>query len=135
MKARKIIKPASVALVGILLMGLFIYLFNFVLPVFIRMDDSFDLGNGYRYTPDSPQAIVNETGGIAAEGYLYYYNYDDTYIVAVTKKRERGEPFIYWIINKQTREYLHFSDSIEMIQQKNKLGILLNLRPCPLLTH
>lgn len=75
--------------------------------VFIRMDDSIDLGNKYRYIQDYPQTILyhiaEKYDGIglnAVPPNVLSYNFNDTYIIAKNKEIESGE-IKYWIIDKR----------------------------------
>lgn len=83
--------------------------------VFIRMDDSIDLGNKYRYVQDYPQAILYHKsseykgGGInIIPPVVLSYKFNDRYIIAKSQEvdkmtgNEEGLHVHYWIIDKTT---------------------------------
>lgn len=85
--------------------------------VFIRMDDSIDLGDKFRYIQDYPQTIVYHeseeykgTGIIVVEPLVTAYSFNDRYIIARSQKEEiikehdsLKAPIQYWIIDKKER--------------------------------
>ncbi len=85
--------------------------------VFIRMDDSIDLGGNYRYIQDTPQSIIfheadsyEGTGVIVVPYCILSYSYNDKFIIAKTQEVEENSgrkienSFQYWIVNKELKE-------------------------------
>ena len=75
--------------------------------MFIRMDDSIDLGNKYRYIQDFPQTILyhktEKYDGIginAVPPTVLSYDFNDKFIIAKNKDLESGK-INYWIIDKK----------------------------------
>lgn len=109
--------------------------------VFIRMDDSIDLGNKYRYVQDYPQVILyhkspeNKGGGInIVPPIVLSYKFNDRYIIAKSQEvdkmtgSEEGLPVHYWIVDKTTNGApVEPMDSISFYQRLKDLGINLHL--------
>lgn len=83
--------------------------------VFIRMDDSIDLGSKYRYIQDYPQAIIYhktpeyEGGGInIVPPLVLSYKFNDRYIIVKSQEidemtgSKEGKPIRYWVVDKTT---------------------------------
>lgn len=95
---------------------LFILLFITVLIhscVFVRVDDSIDLGSKYRYIQETPQTIIyhndSDYKGVGIEivpPIVLSYKFDDRYIIAKSQEvdeitgSKEGRPIHYWIIDK-----------------------------------
>jgi len=86
--------------------------------VFIRIDDSVDLGHGYRYIQDAPQVIIyntspksKATGKIIIPPVVKSYAFNDRYIIAKSQGvdentgNSEGKPIYYWIIDKAKKGY------------------------------
>lgn len=123
---------------------LLIILFVFALShscVFIRMDDSIDLGNNYRYIQDYPQGIIYhktpkyEGGGVnIVPPVVLSYKYNDRYIIAKTQEvdemtgNKEGKPIHYWIVDKTASgSPVNPLDSISFFKKLNELNINLEL--------
>ena len=110
--------------------------------VFIRMDDSIDLGSNYRYIQDYPQTIIYhlseryEGGGeTVVEPIVLSYNCNDKYIIVKSQEhvviREEGEekPFLYWIIDKTNGpENVKPMDSLSFYNQLEYFNIDLGFK-------
>ncbi|CAN5614482.1 hypothetical protein BH09BAC4_BH09BAC4_00600 [soil metagenome] len=113
--------------------------------VFIRMDDSFDLGDRYRYQPDYPQCIINQemeehvgTGPYVVTPVVNAYNFNDRYIIARSKEEIviRADslaetPTNYWIIDKKVpfvEGSYQSMDSVAFFYQLSKRKINLSLK-------
>lgn len=83
--------------------------------VFIRRDDSIDLGNKYRYVQDAPQTIIYHksakyegTGIRIVPPIVLSYKFNKRYIIAKTQEvdemtgSKEGKPIHYWIVDKTT---------------------------------
>src|SRR5690606_38059031 len=84
---------------------------------FIRMDDSIDLGDKFRYIQDYPQTIIYHntkeykgTGVNVVDPVVIAYSFDDRYIIAksreeeIIKRNDSVEKTIrYWIIDKKEK--------------------------------
>lgn len=83
--------------------------------VLIRMDDSIDLGNKYRYIQDYPQTIIYhkspEYDGIGINivpPLVLSYKFNDRYIIAKSQEidemtgSKESKPIHYWIVDKTT---------------------------------
>ena len=81
---------------------------------FIRIDDSIDLGNKYRYIQEYPQVIIYNTSSKSkATGInivppiVISYAFNDKYIIAKSQEVDeitgsmKGKPIRYWIIDKK----------------------------------
>lgn len=121
--------------------NIFFILLFFQSCVFIRQDDSIDLGNNYRYIQDTPQTIIYHTSekyegvGISViPPIVLSYDFNDKYII--TKSQEvdemtgskEGNPLRYWIIDKSLEGSLvEPMDSVTFFQQLEALKINLEL--------
>jgi hypothetical protein len=83
---------------------------------FIRMDDSIDLGNKYRYIQDYPQVIIYNTsseskgsGVNIVPPVVKSYAFNDRYIIAKSQEVDEmtgnpeGKPIHYWIVDKTSK--------------------------------
>jgi len=83
---------------------------------FIRMDDSIDLGNKYRYIQDAPQVIIYQTiseskgsGVNIVPPVVKSYAFNDRYIIAKSQEVDEmtgnpeGKPIHYWIVDKTSK--------------------------------
>jgi hypothetical protein len=109
--------------------------------VFIRIDDSIDLGNKYRYIQDYPQVIVYHKtpkykgGGInIIPPIVLSYKFNDRYIVAKSQEvdemtgNKKAIPIHYWIVDKTTDGApVEPIDSINFYQRLKDLKINLHL--------
>ncbi|HRP56702.1 hypothetical protein [Agriterribacter sp.] len=109
---------------------------------FIRMDDSIDLGNKYRYVQDYPQAILYHKspeykgGGInIVPPVVLSYKFNDRYIIAKSQEVDKmtgngeGLPIHYWIVDKTTDGTpVEPMDSSSFYQQLKELEISLSLK-------
>ena len=99
-----------------------------IFPVFIRMDDSIDLGNKYRYIQDYPQTIIYQTsekhkgsGKNIVPPIVLKYAYNEEYIIAETKDLETKDT-LYWVVNKKTGKY-EKCDSLNFEQLKKEYNV------------
>ncbi len=109
--------------------------------VFIRMDDSIDLGSKYRYIQDSPQTIIyhesSKYEGIGAEiipPVVLSYKFNERYIIAKSQVvdemtgSEEGKPIHYWIVDKtMDGAPVNPLDSVTFYQRLKELDIDLSL--------
>lgn len=109
--------------------------------VFIRMDDSIDLGNRYRYVQDYPQAILYHKtpeykgGGInIIPPVVLSYKFNERYIIAKSQVvdemtgSEEGKPIHYWIVDKtMDGAPVNPLDSVTFYQRLKELDIDLSL--------
>lgn len=109
--------------------------------VFIRMDDSIDLGSKYRYIQDYPQSIIYHENpkykGIGTEiipPVVLSYKFNDRYIIAKSQEidkmtgNEEGLPVHYWIVDKTTDGApVEPMDSTSFYQRLKELEINLHL--------
>ena len=86
--------------------------------IFVRIDDSIDLGGKYRYIQDYPQTIIHYNTqnykGIGEEVILpivLKYSFNDDYIFAKTKDLENNDT-IFWIVNKSLNNTVKYEDSV-----------------------
>jgi hypothetical protein len=107
--------------------------------IFIRQDDSIDLGNNYRYIQDAPQVVIHYSGdkysGVGKEVIppkVLSYKFNDRYIIVKSQKvnemtgSKEGQPILYWIIDKQIKKPLiKPMDSIEFYKTLKKQSIEL----------
>jgi len=105
---------------------------------FIRMDDSVDLGNNYRFIQDAPKTIIYHSTkkyeGVGIEiipPIVLSYNFDEQYIIAKSQDVDyttgnRNEKLIkYWIIDKKMKgKSIEPLDSIDF----NRMVELLNIK-------
>lgn len=105
-------------------------IFSTALRVGIRMDDSFSLGDKYRYSRDSPQVIVDNENTVIVEGYLLSYGFDDNFVIALMQDHQTRDS-VYWIITKKDNECLAFADSASFLDAMNDHGINLSLKEFP----
>ena len=108
--------------------------------IFIRMDDSIDLGNKYRYIQDTPQVIIYHTsseyegvGTTIVPPVVKSYVYNDRYIIAKSQEVDEmtgsaeGRPIHYWIVDKTKNGALvEPMDSITFFNQQKEKGIDLS---------
>lgn len=109
---------------------------------FIRVDDSIDLGGGFRYIQDYPQTIIYHysdkyegTGVTVIDPIVKAYNFDERYIIAYSK--DYGNYLIddyekisdkYWIIDKEFGFSLIYPmDSSTFINELKKLDVKMTL--------
>lgn len=125
-------KVVLIAVVCILLVMVFLChtVFSNALRVGIRMDDSFSLGDKYRYSRDSPQVIVDNENTVIVEGYLLSYGFDDNFVIALMQDHQTRDS-VYWIITKKDNECLAFADSASFLDAMNDHGINLSLKEFP----
>lgn len=105
--------------------------------VFIRMDDSIDMGNHFRYIQDSPKTIIYhdtekyEGVGDIIVSPILAYNFNDRYIIAKSSnegsvKKDSLHSVLYWIIDKKEELNLVQSmDSVNFYQRLKDLKIQL----------
>jgi len=111
------------------------YLFICQSCVFIHVDDSIDLGNGYRYTQDSPEAIIWQdskeykgVGNTVVPPQVIDYRYNENYIIAKSVS-SNGRNLKYWIIDKSKKpQNIESFDSISFFHQKQLLEISLGFQ-------
>jgi len=104
-------------------LGIALYIFiNTIFPVFIRMDDSIDLGSNYWYIQDYPQTIVIGDGKEVVFPVVLKYAYNENYIIAKTKDLETKDT-LYWVVNKKTGKY-EKCDSLNFEQLKKEYNVL-----------
>ena len=113
--------------------------------VFIRMDDSFDLGDKFRYQPDYPQCIIYQetedhvgSGPYVVTPVVSAYNFNDRYIIARSKEESyirvdslADTPTNYWIIDKKTpfkENSYQPMDSVTFFIQLDKRKVNLSLK-------
>lgn len=110
--------------------------------VFIRMDDSVDLGNHFRFIQDYPQAIVYHStkeykgvGDIIVAPIVKDYNFNDRYIIAKSQVEEQIKrdtivhPIQYWIIDKKEKlDLIQPMDSASFYKRFKDLGIELSFK-------
>jgi len=121
---------------------LFIIFVILIFPVFIKMDDSVDLGNNYRYIQDYPQTIVHYENNHRYKGVgkeivpplVLLYVFNEQYIIAKSQEldeatgNKKGKPNHYWIIDKAADSTLAKPmDSIAFYQQLKNLDIGIEL--------
>ena len=102
--------------------------------IFIRMDDSIDLGNKYRFIQDYPQTIIfhdspkyEGIGHNIVPPVVISYKFDDQYIIAKSKDME-DEQIKYWIVNKKKQgSQEEPMDSISFYNELENLKIQLSL--------
>lgn len=106
----------------------------------IRMEDSIDLGNNFRYIQDYPQTIIyhrtekySGSGVNVVNPIVTAYDFNDRYIIA----KSTGDNVIngldsatlrtqYWIIDKQQKlESLQPLDSVRFYQRLRDLNVEL----------
>jgi len=110
--------------------------------VFIREDDSIDLGNSYRFIQDAPQTIIHHSGdkykGVGIEvipPVVLSYNFDHRYIIVrsqevdeMTGSRE-NRSIRYWIVDKQMKELkVEPMDSAGFYNALRSLNIKIRLK-------
>lgn len=107
---------------------------------FIRMDDSIDLGNKYRYIQDSPQAIIYNTsseskgsGVNIVPPVVKSYAFNDRYIIAKSQEVDEmtgnpeGKPIHYWIVDKTSKgASVEPMDSVTFYKKLEKKNIDLS---------
>lgn len=105
--------------------------------VFIRKDDSIDLGNKYRYVQDAPKTIIYHesvnykgTGKEIVPPIVLSYEFNDRYIIAKTQEvdemtgSKENRPIHYWIVDKTTNgATIEPMDSITFYQRLLELDI------------
>lgn len=119
----------------------FILLF-FQSCVFIRQDDSIDLGNNYRFIQDTPQTIIYHTSekydgvGISViPPIVLSYDFDDKYIIAKSQEvdemtgSKEGKSLRYWIIDKSLKgQKVEPLDSVDFYNNLKLLKVKLQLK-------
>lgn len=109
--------------------------------VFIRMDDSIDLGDNYRLIQDNPKVIIYNTNSTSKSSgvnivppVVLSYDFDDKYIIAKSQEvdemtgSKEGNPLRYWIIDKSLEgSPVEPMDSVAFFQQLEALKINLEL--------
>lgn len=108
--------------------------------VFIRIDDSIDLGNNFRYIQDYPQTIIYHptkkyegVGTNVVEPVVISYNFNNRYIIALSqddyysKNNSEKKRLLYWIVDKKIGP--NSAESMDSIIFYNKLKELkINLQ-------
>lgn len=109
--------------------------------VFIRMDDSIDLGDNYRLIQDNPKVIIYNTNSTSESSganivppIVLSYDFNDKYIIAKSQEidemtgSKEGKPLRYWIIDKSLEgSPVEPMDSVAFFQQLEALKINLEL--------
>ncbi len=103
--------------------------------IFIRMDDSIDLGDHYRYIQDYPQTIVyyksdeyNGNGLNAVPPIVLDYSFNDNWVIARNIDMTDGK-VRYWIIDKKKeREHTEPLDSLTFYNALKDKSIGLKLK-------
>ena len=105
-----------------------------VYPIFIRIDDSIDLGSGYRYIQDHPQSIIHHasekykgTGNEVIPPLVLEYNYNESFTIAKTKDIKTKNT-IFWIVEKSKMKSEIYLDFIEFCKQVKDRNINLILK-------
>jgi len=108
---------------------------------FIRMDDSIDLGNKYRYIQEYPQVIIYNTNSSSKGSgvnivppVVKSYAFNNRYIIAKSQEVDEitgsveGKPIRYWIIdNKLKGAAVTPMDSINFYKALKEKRIKLRL--------
>jgi hypothetical protein len=102
--------------------------------VFIRVDDSIDLGNHYRFIQDSPQTIIYyktpKYKGVGLEivpPFVIDYSYNENWIIA--RNRDLDGKIKYWIIDKHNhQEVISPLDSLSFYKTLDDKSIMLRLK-------
>lgn len=119
-----------VAFIIIILIMFFISTF----PVSIRIDDSIDLGNNYRYIQDYPRTIIHygtkEYEGVGVEVIppnILKYKSNKEFVIAKTVDIELKDT-IFWILNKQKNIVKQYTDSILFAEEieTQKIDMILS---------
>jgi len=124
-----------VLLLIIIVLILIIYFTVLFFPVLIRMDDSLDLGNGYRFEQDYPQSVfikydTKDIKGMTSDiipPVVLKYNYNKKFIIAITKDFHTKDT-LYWIVNKKEKK-TECLDSIEFYKILKGRNMNLELYP------
>ena len=109
---------------------------------FIRMDDSIDLGNKYRYIQDYPQVIVYHTsseyegvGTTIIPPVVKSYAFNDRYIIAKSQEVDEmtgnteGKPIHYWIVDKTSKgASVEPMDSLTFFNKMEDMNIDLSFK-------
>jgi len=109
--------------------------------IFIRKDDSIDLGNRYRYVQDAPKTIIYHesanykgTGKEIVPPIVLSYDFNDRYIIAKSQEvdemtgSKEGKPIHYWIVDKTTNgAAIEPMDSITFYRRLLELNIKMVL--------
>lgn len=110
--------------------------------VFIRMDDSIDLGDNYRLIQDNPKVIIYNTnltskssGVNIVPPVVLSYDFDDKYIIAKSQEvdemtgSKEGKPLRYWIIDKSLKgQEVEPLDSVDFYNNLKLLKVHLQLK-------
>lgn len=110
--------------------------------VFIRQDDSIDLGDNYMFIQDAPQTIIYHKSdsyeGSAIEiipPIVLSYEFNNRYIIAKTQEvdemtgSKEGKPIRYWIIDKQLKgKSVEPMDSIRFYKTLEAQNIKITLK-------
>lgn len=113
--------------------------------VFIRMDDSIDLGDQYRYVQDYPQAIIfHKTPKYKGAGInivppvVLSYSFNERYIVAKSQEidemtgNKEGKPIHYWLVDKNDNgTMISPMDSVTFYKRLQELEINLAISNSP----
>jgi len=109
---------------------------------FIRMDDSIDLGNKYRYIQDYPQVVIYHTsseyegvGTTIVPPIVESYAFNDRYIIAKSQEVDEmtgnpeGKPTHYWIVDKTSKgASVEPMDSLTFFNKLEDMKIDLSLK-------
>ena len=120
MKKKIFVVIALIAVISVIIFVLTIF------PIFIRMDDSIDLGNDYRYIQDYPQTIVLGERKEIVMPIVLRYDYDEYYIIAKTKDLETNDT-LFWIVNKKSNLINNYSEFEDFNEELHNKGITLNV--------
>lgn len=112
--------------------------------ILIRIDDSIDLGDKFRYIQDYPQTIIyHESEKYEGVGInvvapiVSAYNFDDQYIIARSSDMQKFNPekyssdslVLYWIVDKKKSiDSIKPMDSIHFYKQLETLHISLRFK-------
>lgn|SRR5690554_2442583 len=110
--------------------------------VFIRMDDSIDLGDNYRLIQDNPKVIIYNTNSTSKSSgvnivppVVLSYDFDDKYIIAKSQEvdemtgSKEGKPLRYWIIDKSLKgQEVEPLDSVDFYNNLKLLKVHLQLK-------
>ncbi len=118
---------------------IFLYLINWLILIrhaMIRIDDSFDFGDQYRYVMYPQTLIYHETkeyegsGSIVVPGFILKYNYNHDNIILQNRSLESKDT-LYWIVNKLTQDIESFKDSTAFISALESKEIEMRLLDFP----
>jgi hypothetical protein len=103
--------------------------------IFIHVDDSIDLGNGFRYIQDTPETIIwhnsqdyEGVGNTVIPPQVIDYSYNENYIIAKSVA-SNGKNLRYWIIDKNKEpQNIEALDSTTFFHQLYLLDIPLDFK-------